>query len=158
MKRLTIALLLAACSASTLAEDINLAALGLKAVDKKGCHLSDGSVEASTLNLMTAAYDEPGLSHDSVIRVISKAIDAGCDIDEPDQIGVSPLNAAILYNQPELVSLFLRHGANAKAKIVSPKASINGLDACGFLNLLEAKEKARDKIWKLLPACKKKNQ
>ncbi|MDH2432554.1 hypothetical protein QCD60_08245 [Pokkaliibacter sp. MBI-7] len=158
MKTALIPLLLALSAATAQADDIDLKSLGLTMVDKNGCRLSDGSVEISTINLMTAAYDEPGLSRESVVRVIKKAIDVGCDVNEPDQIGVSPLNAAILYNQPELVSLFLSHGANAKAKMVSPKASINGLDSCGFLNLLEGKEKVRGKIWKLLPGCKNKAQ
>lgn len=114
--------------------------LGLRTIDARGCHLTDGrGFEAPTIVLMAGAYDKLLPDAAVALKVIDVAIEAGCDIDEPDELGFSPLNAAILYNEPVLVERFLRAGADPRRKIVCPRASINGLDSFEFLHLLETK-------------------
>ncbi|MGP9825257.1 ankyrin repeat domain-containing protein [Ectopseudomonas khazarica] len=46
-------------------------------------------------------------------RVMARLIEIGVDINEPSKIdGLTPLNAAILENDPELVKFLLANGAN----------------------------------------------
>ncbi|MGM3386878.1 hypothetical protein KXR94_04385 [Stutzerimonas stutzeri] len=108
--------------------------------------MTDGKdFEAPTIVLMTGAYDK--LSGDKVVvlKVLDTAINAGCDIDEPDELGFSPLNAAILYNEPVLVERFLQAGADPYRRIVSSKASIDGLDAFEFLHMLQTRAPSQDR-------------
>lgn len=68
-----------------------LASMGLRTTDATGCHLTDGrGFEAPTIVLMTGAYREPFLQSDTALEIIEVAIAAGCDIDEPDALGLSP--------------------------------------------------------------------
>ncbi|WP_415845005.1 hypothetical protein ACMYUJ_19785 [Stutzerimonas zhaodongensis] len=123
-----------------------LASMGLRTTDATGCRLTDGrGFEAPTIVLMAGAYRERSLKSDMALKIIDVAIAAGCDIDGPDALGLSPLNAAILYNEPVLVKRFLDGGANPYAKIASQKQMLNGKDSFEFLDLLETRDKRRDR-------------
>lgn len=140
----SIALVAILAAGSACAEPAN--PLGLHTTDASGCRLSDGrGFEAPTIVLMAGAYDKLLPEAAVALKVINEAIEAGCDIDEPDELGFSPLNAAILYNEPVLVERFLRAGADPHRKIVSPRASINGLDSFEFLHLLETKAPSQNR-------------
>lgn len=124
----------------------SLASFGLRTKDKNPCRLTDGrGFEAPTIVLMTGAYDKLSKDKVAVLKVIDTAINAGCDIDEPDELGLSPLNAAILYNEPVLVEHFLQAGADPYRRIVSSRASIDGLDAFEFLHMLMNKVPNQDR-------------
>lgn len=140
----SVALVAILAAGSACAEPAN--PLGLHTTDASGCRLSDGrGFEAPTIVLMAGAYDKLPPNAAVALKVIDVAIKAGCDIDEPDELGFSPLNAAILYNEPVLVERFLRAGADPHRKIVSPRASINGLDSFEFLHLLETKAPSQNR-------------
>ncbi len=109
---------------------------GLQLTDETGCYVTDGDFVTPTIVLMTGAYNRPSLDNGEVLGIINTAIAAGCRIDEADEMGMSPLNAAILYNEPELVALFLRNGADPYLKISSAKPSIDQLNSFEFLDLL----------------------
>lgn len=65
--------------------------LGLHTTDASGCRLSDGrGVEAPTIVLMAGAYDKLPPNAAVALKVIDVAIKAGCDIDEPDELGFRP--------------------------------------------------------------------
>ncbi len=86
----------------------SLASFGLRTTDASGCRLTDGrGFEAPTIVLMAGAYDKL-----TQVRPFDTAIASGCDVDEADELGLSPLNAAILYSQPILVERFLQAGAD----------------------------------------------
>ena len=124
----------------------SLASFGLRTKDRNPCRLTDGrGFEAPTIVLMTGAYDKLSKDKVAVLKVIDTAINAGCDIDEPDELGLSPLNAAILYNEPALVEHFLQAGADPYRRIVSSRASIDGLDAFEFLHMLMNKVPSQDR-------------
>ncbi|VXC48738.1 conserved exported hypothetical protein [Pseudomonas sp. 9Ag] len=128
------------------ASSTSLAAVGLRTTDATGCHLTDGrGFEAPTIVLMAGAFREPSLGPETALKIIDVAIGAGCDIDEPDALGLSPSNAAILYNEPVLVRRFLEGGANPYAKIISQKKLLNGNNSFEFLELLEARDKRRNR-------------
>ncbi|MCQ4298116.1 hypothetical protein NAU58_21290 [Pseudomonas stutzeri] len=124
----------------------SLASFGLRTKDNNACRLTDGKdFEAPTIVLMAGAYDKLSKDKVVVLEVIDTAINAGCDIDEPDELGLSPLNAAILYNEPALVERFLQAGADPYREIASSKASIDGLDAFDFLQMLMTKVPSQDR-------------
>jgi hypothetical protein len=124
----------------------SLTSFGLRTKDKNACRLTDGrGFEAPTIVLMAGAYDKLSSEKVFVLKVIDTAISAGCNIDEPDELGLSPLNAAILYNEPVLVERFLRAGADPYRKIVSSRTSIDGLDAFDFLRLVMTKAPSQDR-------------
>lgn len=60
-------------------------------------------------------------------------------------MGLSPLNAAILYNEPALVERFLQGGADPYRRIVSSRARIDGLDAFEFLHRLMTKAPSQNR-------------
>ena len=60
-------------------------------------------------------------------------------------MGLSPLNAAILYNEPALVERFLQAGADPYRRIVSSRARIDGLDAFEFLHRLMTKAPSQNR-------------
>lgn len=124
----------------------SLASFGLHTKDKNPCSLTDGrGFEAPTIVLMAGAYDKLSKDKVAVLKIIETAINAGCAIDEPDELGLSPLNAAILYNEPALVERFLQAGADPYRTIVSSRASIDGLDAFEFLQMLMNKAPSQDR-------------
>ncbi|WP_156152627.1 MULTISPECIES: hypothetical protein [Pseudomonas] len=118
---------------------------GLQVIDERGCVLGNASMQAPTLTLMAAAYGESPARKDMALAQMKEALQAGCPVDEPDQMGLSALNGAILYDEPELVKLLLEGGADPRRKIVSPKATLNGLDSFAFLELLGKRDGKRDR-------------
>lgn len=118
---------------------------GLQLTDETGCYVSDGEFVTPTIVLMTGAYNRLALDNDEVLDIINTAIAAGCRIDKADEMGMSPLNAAILYNEPDLVALFLRNGADPYLKISSAKPSIDQLNSFEFLELLSKSMPAIDR-------------
>nr|WP_288497571.1 hypothetical protein [uncultured Pseudomonas sp.] len=118
---------------------------GLQPMDERGCVLGNAGMQAPTLTLMAAAYGESEARKDMALAQMKQALEAGCPVDEPDQMGLSALNGAILYNEPVLVKLLLEHGANPKRKIVNPKTTLNGLDSFAFLDLLGKRDGKQDR-------------
>lgn len=139
--------ILAACLLATSlvhAEDVQKDH-GLQPMDERGCVLGNAGMQAPTLTLMAAAYGESEARKDMALAQMKQALEAGCPVDEPDQMGLSALNGAILYDEPELVKLLLASGADPKRKIVSPKTTVNGLDSFAFLDLLDKRDGKRDR-------------
>ncbi|WP_207390765.1 hypothetical protein [Phytopseudomonas dryadis] len=124
----------------------------LQAMDEQGCMLGNATAQAPTLTLMAAAYGESEERKGMALAQMKKALEAGCPVDEPDQMGLSALNGAILYDEPELVKLLLERGADPRRRIVSPKTTLDGLDSFAFLELLGERDDKRDRktIRKLL--------
>ncbi|SDH73655.1 hypothetical protein SAMN05216588_1075 [Pseudomonas flavescens] len=118
---------------------------GLQVMDERGCVLGNASMQAPTLTLMAAAYGESPARKAMALTQMKEALEAGCPVDEPDQIGLSALNGAILYDEPEVVKLLLEGGADPRRKIVSPKTTLNGLDSFAFLELLGKRDGKRDR-------------
>ncbi len=118
---------------------------GLQPMDERGCVLGNAGMQAPTLTLMAAAYGESEARKTMALKEMKQALEAGCPVDEPDQMGLSALNGAILYDEPVLVKLLLEHGADPKRKIVSPRTTLNGLDSLAFLDLLDKRDGKRDR-------------
>lgn len=123
MNKLMIVVFFSIAGSQSFASPGSLRSVGLETVGKDGCYLSDGKTElGSTIGLMVEAYDHHlKLPNQSIIAVMQTAINEGCNINEPNAAGLSPLNAAIVLNHSELVNLLLKNGANPRIKIVSAK-------------------------------------
>jgi hypothetical protein len=90
---------------------------------------------------MVDAYgNHPKLKDETILEIITTAIKGGCDIHEASPSGLSPLNSAILLNQPVLVGLFLESGANPTLKITGSKAFLNGKDSFGLYTFLKTRK------------------
>lgn len=106
----------------------------VKTIDGRGCLLSVSNgketLTQSTLDFVASHYDEPGIRRDVLLQVAQTALAAGCpadaDADAADAAGMTPLNAAILFNRPELVALLLTYGADPERPIVRPGKASNG--------------------------------
>jgi hypothetical protein len=61
-----------------------------------------------------------------------------------------PLNAAILFNQPELIPMLLSKGADPERKIVSAKATLNGMNSCQLADFLDKGKQGRQEIKNIL--------
>lgn len=117
----------------------------LKATDHTGCYITDGHGTWPTIGMMVAFYDNPESINQTAVNALKAAIGNGCDINEPDKIGLSPLNASILFNQPILVAILLESGANPEKIIVSRKEKLNGLNTFSFLDLLIESDSQKDR-------------
>lgn len=104
---------------------------GVKVIDGRGCLLgltAEGQTQTQpTLSFVGANYDEPGMSRKVLLQMAQTALAAGCPADEPvDAGGLTPLNAAILFNRPDLVALLLRYGADPERRIERPGRASDG--------------------------------
>lgn len=118
---------------------------GIRTTDKTGCYLTDGSFTGPTIVLTAGLYHEPGFPRDRALQIIDVALAAGCSIEEPDEVGSTPLAAAILYNEPELVRFLLERGADPYLKLSSPKPYLDGRDAFEIVDFLMSKQPSQDR-------------
>lgn len=142
MDKLWCAAILAVWMASSWASADSLRSVGIETSDKTGCALSDGkTVIGSTIHLMVDAYgNHPKLKDETILEIITTAIMAGCNLHETNPSGLSPLNSAILLNQPVLVRLFLESGANPNLRISGSKAFMNGKNSFDLYERLKTRK------------------
>lgn len=73
--------------------------------------------------------------------MMERLLEIGVDINAPsDTDGLTPLNSAILLNDPGLVEFLIRHGADMEAK-----DSANRLNARQYLDFLQRRDGATDR-------------
>ncbi|WP_290583129.1 ankyrin repeat domain-containing protein [Ketobacter sp.] len=142
--------LLLMVSGNLLASEASLKAVGLESTDESGCYLTDGKSIFPTIPTMVAAYDDARVDKNIVLKVIDVAVSAGCDINAPDNQGLSALNAAVLFNNPKLVELLLEYGADPSLRIASQHKNLNGLNTQEFIEYLNAKNQKRDAVARIL--------
>ena len=92
---------------------------------------------------LIASRGLPDSNPDQLRIALGTAIANGCDLNEPDIAGLQPLNAAILFNDAEIVALLLEKGADPYQPIHKPGSQIDGVNSFDFLKKIEEKEKAR---------------
>ena len=128
--------------------------MGVEAVDEKGCVLRfvSGDQTIQALQLAVNVYGQNGVDDDMIVSEINRVIDSGCPVNEADEQGLTPLNAAILFNEPALVELLLSKGADPDKKILRPGKITDGMNSYEFADMLAEKDdgKDRQRIRKLL--------
>lgn len=117
---------------------------GIRVVDERGCLLgltTGGQTRTQpTLDFVGAHYDEPGMRWEVLLQMAQTALAAGCPADEPlDTGGLTPLNAAILFNRPDLVALLLRYGADPQQPIRRPGKASDGWNSYQLQAFLKQK-------------------
>ena len=95
------------------------------------------------IHALIASRGLPGSNAAELRIAIGTAIANGCDLNEPDIAGLQPLNAAILFNDAEIVALLLEKGADPYQPIHKPGSQIDGVNSFDFLKKIEEKEQAR---------------
>jgi hypothetical protein len=152
MSKFLVAAFFALTVSNSWASPESLRSVGIETSGKDGCHLSDGKrVLGSTIGLMVDAYDDhPRLPNETILAVIQTAIDAGCNVNEQNAVGLSPLNSAILLNHTKLVQLLLSNGAKPNLKIESSKKLIDGKDSFELYELLKTRKEMSSYIGEAL--------
>lgn len=118
---------------------------GLQYADEKECHIKIEGQDKTlpVIHALIASRGLPGSNAAELRIAIGTAIANGCDLNEPDIAGLQPLNAAILFNDAEIVALLLEKGADPYQPIHKPGSQIDGVNSFDFLKKIEEKEKAR---------------
>jgi len=84
------------------------------------------------LSWLTASYGDHDLSPKNVLRAMQLVLDSGCNINEKQGDGFSPLHEAIILRHPNLVSFLITNGADIKNPVNRPGKEI---DQAGSLEL-----------------------
>ena len=118
---------------------------GVEYSDAKECHIKIEGQDKTlpVIHALIASRGLPGSNAAELRIAIGTAIANGCDLNEPDIAGLQPLNAAILFNDAEIVALLLEKGADPYQPIHKPGSQIDGVNSFDFLKKIEEKEKAR---------------
>ena len=113
--------------------------------DKDRCYIDIADHRFPLIGYLVNAYGELG-KDDLFIREIRLAVERGCDINEPDSIGISPLNAALLYEHYFLVQELLVLGGNPHLNISSKYEEVDGKDTFEFSAFLMEKSSSDNRI------------
>jgi len=118
---------------------------GVQYSDEKECHIKIEGQDKTlpVIHALIASRGLPGSNAAELRIAIGTAIANGCDLNEPDIAGLQPLNAAILFNDAEIVALLLEKGADPYQPIHKPGSQIDGVNSFDFLKKIEEKEQAR---------------
>ena len=118
---------------------------GVEYSDAKECHIKIEGQDKTlpVIHALIASRGLPGSNAAELRIAIGTAIANGCDLNEPDIAGLQPLNAAILFNDAEIVALLLEKGADPYRPIHKADSPIDGMNSFQFLEKIQEKEKAR---------------
>ncbi|UJF24080.1 hypothetical protein L0B52_06980 [Suttonella sp. R2A3] len=107
-------------------------------VDDSRCFISYNDQVLPILPQLIASDGLPGVGHEDVLAALDAALARGCDIHQPDQYGLSPLNNAIIFANASLIRYLIDHGADPHQPITdSSKPELNGLDSLALLKLIQ---------------------
>jgi len=134
-------------AAQTAAAERTVEEMGMRILDENGCTLqfvSDGT-EIPTILFAVNIYNQEGADNSAIVAAIERAVANGCRLDDTDEQGLTPLNAAILFNEPFLVGLLLEKGANPDGRIIRPGKSTDGMNSYEFIEMLSEKDRGEDR-------------
>ncbi|EGZ46163.1 ankyrin repeat domain-containing protein [Neisseria wadsworthii] len=116
--------------------------------DSRQCHVyTSPHTWGSLIHILVSEHSHPlfGLNQEQVLEKLEQAIQRGCSLKEKDLAELTPLQAAILFNDADMADFLLKHGANPYARIQFSNKSrkSNGKNSFEFLDLLiEAETKS----------------
>lgn len=119
-----------------------LARLKLNHQSELACTVPGGGENGNkpVINYIVAGYGEPTTDDEYAERLIVTYQASGCDINEYDTTGLTPLHDAILFSQPELVRFLLANGADPGVPTRTRRAWDHGLGAAEFALLIDDKK------------------
>lgn len=141
------------CMASTavLAQNTGEAAqqamMDMQYADEQGCFIINGDEVRPVMPLLVSSDGLPDVAHEHVIAALDDALARGCDINQPDLTGLSPLNTAIVQSNVTLVRYLIEHDADPALLISSASGDISGLDSHGLLDVLSERAPEHEAIW-----------
>jgi len=117
-----------------------LADLKLKTLGVSDCKLSftEKADTGPVIIFLVSAYGGEGVDNNRVKAYISRFVKQGCNVDEYDMGGMTPLHGAILFAQPEVVQLLLENNADVTKKINRPNKRVDGMRPLEFAKFLLA--------------------
>lgn len=103
------------------------------------------------LNFIVAGYGLNGLREREAILELSQSfINKGADINKPWD-GFTPLQAAVIANEPNLVQHLLKNGANTNLRLSRPGRPYDNMTALELAEYLSShKKREMDKVIKIL--------
>lgn len=115
-----------------------MADLKLTTIGIGHCTLSfaDKNDTASVINFLVAAYAGEEVSNSRVVAYITRFVKQGCSIDDYDQAGMTPLHAAVLFGQPDLLKILLKNNADTTKQIRRKGKRVDGMQALQFAKFL----------------------
>ena len=113
--------------------------------DAKECHFKtpDGGKPLPVIHALLASRGMNSNNQAQLLIALGTTIANGCDINEPDAAGLQPLNAAILFNDADAVTMLLEKGADPYQSIHKADSPIDGMNSFQFLEKIQEKEKIR---------------
>lgn len=132
--------------------------------DASQCHTkSPDGKDINIVNQLVAAHHLPTIDGAQVMIALQEAVKRQCNMNERDKAGLTPLAAAVLFNDAEIVDFLLKHGAEIDAKIERAGSAVDGMNVSEFLDYIlqrEAQAKQpvdRSPIQALIARVKQKN-
>lgn len=88
------------------------------------------------------SYSLFGFSQQEVEKELIQALQRGCSTEEHDLTGLTPLQAAIMFNDAEMAEILLKHGADPYALLDrgGKSSKAHGKNSFEFFELLEQAE------------------
>ena len=127
------------------------AMLDMQYADEQRCFIIAGDEVRPVMPLLVSSDGLPDVVHDHVLAALDDALVRGCDINQPDLLGLSPLNTAILQGNIALVRYLVEHGADPTLPISSAKnEEIDGLNSAGLLDILSKRAPDDEATWQQL--------
>ena len=134
-------------SAQNAGELVQQAMMDMQYADEQGFFVINGDEVRPVMPLLVSSDGLPDVAHDHVIAALDDALARGCDINQPDLTGLSPLNTAILQSNVKLVRYLVEHGADPALSISSSSEDISGLDSNGLLDVLSERAPDQEANW-----------
>lgn len=94
------------------------------------CELDTFSDSIPIAHYLVNVATEPGADRPFLETLFEKAVAEGCSLNSLDPVsGLRPIHSAVMWNDPALVELLMRKGANQYAQIQRPGKSFDGMNA-----------------------------
>lgn len=125
------------------------------------CYTKSPEGQENIINQLVAAHSIPAIDKIKVRDALQIAIARNCDINELDRAGLTPLAAAVLFNDAEMVEFLLKHDANLHAQIQRPNSPVDKMTVPQFLTYLLERETQyelsvnRTQVYALIVAAEK---
>lgn len=118
---------------------------GLTYTDTQECHVKIAGRDETfaVIPMLVAAHSFPENNQQEIMLALDTTLSHGCDISEPDQAGLQPLNAAILFHDLAMVRYLLQKGADPYLPIHKANSQIDGLNSFEFLQQIQKAEQAQ---------------
>ena len=111
----------------------------LKIFGLKSCDIPKRNSSIPVVSYLVAGYGDKDLDEETSDELIIWAIEQGCSVDSREDTGLLPIHAAIIFDQPRVLSFLLTLGADLNLKVVRAGSIIDGMSTKEFANFIVKK-------------------